>query len=510
MARKTTVTQLETQIQEAQEALESATEDQKPDLQSQISAKSAELDSLKANQDRQYGSEHEELIALRQEKRDQELRETAGQVAAQIHMGLKSAQEQEKARVSGLVQEEIAKALGGTDGAVAGFDIKSLIHSSLADMRFGRKTPMTTTEDQGERRTAPAIKSGKGTLITFLRALVEKDRSALRDVYQAHGMKALVEGGGAGSAGSLSAGGALVPPEYSTEIIELLRAAALVRKAGPEIVTMTSPQYFRARQATAGTASYIGETVAIPPSQETFDQVTLNAKKLAAIVPISNELLRDSNPNAERVVRDDLTAVIALKEDIQFLNGTGSSTAPTGLFKQSGIQTISPATNGDTVTYQTPIDMWFKLITANVQIKRPAWFCNPALIKTLLEVVDSNGRPIFLNFFNVQEGTFAPDKRQIGMMGTLLGIPLFTTTQLPLGITGSGNTTPLALIEMSYVLVGNMEDMYITTSDEASFYDGTNTISLWQSDMTGFRAIIRHDISLLQGAAVVVHNGLLY
>jgi HK97 family phage major capsid protein len=500
--RKTAITLAE-QVQEAQAVLDAAGNES---VEERIGAKTASMTAQAAEQARTFASEAEELAALRAEKRERDLAALADQMAAQAVASIKSQQDSEQERINRMVAErvqtQVAALLGGTEFSAA---VKAALPAT-----FGRKTPLALTEDQGER-SLPAIKAGKsGGLVSFLRCVANKDAQGIREIYRAHGMKALVEGGGAGSSGSLAAGGALVPPEYSTEIIDLLRPAAVLRKAGPEIVQMKSPQYFRPRLATAGTAAYIGETVAITPSQETFDQVSLTAHKLAAIVPVSNELLRDSDPSVERVVRDDLVKVLALKEDIQFLNGTGSATAPTGLFKRSDIQTINPATNGDTVNYTTPLDMYYKLISANVPIMRPAWFCNPALIKTLTEVADSNGRPIFLNFFNVQEGTFAPDKRQIGMAGTLYGIPLYTTTQIPLGTTGSGNTTPLAIIEMSYVLIGNMADLYIDTSNEASYYDGTNTISLWQSDMTGFRAILRHDITLMQGNAVVVHNGLLY
>jgi HK97 family phage major capsid protein len=400
---------------------------------------------------------------------------------------------------------------------VTGFDMKSLVQASLADLRFGRKTPITLTEDQGgegeqDRRagsvSAPNFNRKGAGLLDFMRAVAAKDYGAIREIHRKHGMKALSEGGGATSSASLGAGGALVPPEFSTEIIDLLRPEALLRNAKPDIVTMTSPQYFRPRLATAGTASYIGETTAIAPSQETFDQITLNAKKLAAIVPVSNELLRDSNPSVEKTVRDDLVKVIALKEDAQFLFGTGSATAPTGLFNRSGVQKFTPATNGDTVTYETPLNMYFKLPTANVPIRRAAWFTNPALIRTLLDVKDSQGRPIFMNYWDIQQGSIK--QTDVNLAGTLMGRPLYTSTQIPLTTTGSGNTTTLALIEMSEILIGNMADLMLDTSNEASYYDGTNTISLWQSDMTGFRAVMRHDCTAYHDQAIVIYPGLLY
>ena len=103
--------------------------------------------------------------------------------------------------------------------------------------------------------------------------------------------------------------------------------------------TMTLP-----RQNQAATATYGNETTAIPVSQPQVGNIVATYKKLLAMVPISNDLLRFSDPSADSMVRDDLTAVLARREDLAFIRGDGTNDSPKG-FKSFALaaQTIASA-----------------------------------------------------------------------------------------------------------------------------------------------------------------------
>ena len=94
------------------------------------------------------------------------------------------------------------------------------------------------------------------------------------------------------AAGDATAGGFLVPTEFSNEVIELLRAQSVVRRLGARSVQMPTGTLKYPKIATGASASYIGENVNIGKSEETFGQLTLTFKKLAVLTPISNDLLR--------------------------------------------------------------------------------------------------------------------------------------------------------------------------------------------------------------------------
>src|SRR5207247_10896836 len=87
-------------------------------------------------------------------------------------------------------------------------------------------------------------------------------------------------------------------------------------------------------KATAGaTASYIGESTNAPKAQLSTGQITLTFKKLAVLTPVSNDLLRYSSPGADMIVRNDLIAAMAVKEDSAFIRGLGVDGSPRGLLQ---------------------------------------------------------------------------------------------------------------------------------------------------------------------------------
>ena len=52
--------------------------------------------------------------------------------------------------------------------------------------------------------------------------------------------------------------------------------------------------------------------------------MNLVARKLTAMVPVSNDLIRRSPIGVEEIVRDDLVQTIARREDLAFLRGDGA------------------------------------------------------------------------------------------------------------------------------------------------------------------------------------------
>jgi HK97 family phage major capsid protein len=80
------------------------------------------------------------------------------------------------------------------------------------------------------------------------------------------------------------------------------------------------------------TAFWPGEANPITSSQQTTGNLDLQGKKLTIIVPINNELLRYASPQAEAMVRMDMSRVAALEADKAMLEGSGG-TKPIGITK---------------------------------------------------------------------------------------------------------------------------------------------------------------------------------
>ncbi len=148
-------------------------------------------------------------------------------------------------------------------------------------------------------------------------------------------------------------GGALVAPPEMGEIIELLRNKEALTNAGARTVPLPANgriQY--PRQTSASLTYWLGENSPIPASDIGTGTVTMQAKKLAVLIKMPNELVRFASPAAEAMVRDDMTKSLSLGVDLAGLEGGGTDTRPRGLIRLPFINRItssSPGANGDQV-----------------------------------------------------------------------------------------------------------------------------------------------------------------
>ncbi|WP_172332680.1 phage major capsid protein, partial [Mangrovicoccus sp. HB161399] len=83
----------------------------------------------------------------------------------------------------------------------------------------------------------------------------------------------------------------------------------------------------------AATGYWVGQSKSIPVSKADFADVNLTPLKVAALAIVSKELLRDSSPSAERLVRDALVEASAQKVDSTFLSAAAavSGVSPAGI-----------------------------------------------------------------------------------------------------------------------------------------------------------------------------------
>ncbi len=91
---------------------------------------------------------------------------------------------------------------------------------------------------------------------------------------------------------------------------------------------------------------WVGEGSPKPVSALAFDSISLRFTKVAGIVPITQELLRFSNPAAEGVIRDDLIQAIAYITDRDFLDP--SKAAVTNVSPASVTNGVTPITASGT------------------------------------------------------------------------------------------------------------------------------------------------------------------
>lgn len=295
------------------------------------------------------------------------------------------------------------------------------------------------------------------------------------------------------TAGDFTAAGAIVPPEFVSEIIDLLRARSVVRAAGPRTLPMPNGTLTLRKRTGGASASYVGESKDIKKSEPAAGQLTLTSKKLAALVPISNDLLNfASGPSADEFVRDDLVMQIATREDQAFLRDDGTNETPKGLRHWASSVTAS---NGNTsAQIETDFrDLVNALEQANVPMVRPTWIMAPRSKNFLRDLRDS-GNLVY------EEMRRSPPQ--------LFGYPVYVTTNIPTNLGSGSNETEVFLVDMNFAVIGEATTMEIAVDSSASYLDGSTLVSAFSRDETLMRAITRHDFGMLYDEAVAIKNAI--
>jgi hypothetical protein len=183
-------------------------------------------------------------------------------------------------------------------------------------------------------------------------------------------------------------------PYVSRDVLMGLRARSVVLQMGVTRVDLRKSLNI-VSLSTGASASYVAENALVPISEETFAEgPLLTPKELAAMVPISDRLLREAdNPSVEEVVRRDLVEVLSLRADLAFLRGTGTGGEPRGIRNTLGL-TPAPSLgpNGGPVVFDDLKDMVAALREQNAPFSQPGWVFAPRTINSLEKLKDSTGR----------------------------------------------------------------------------------------------------------------------
>jgi len=116
------------------------------------------------------------------------------------------------------------------------------------------------------------------------------------------------------SIGDDTKGGFTVPTPLSNALINLLEQYGVARQSCRRIV-MSAETWTVPKVAGHSTVYYPGEAGTITPSDMTFTQVGLVAKKIAALVKMSTEVVEDSIISIMDTVVQDIAYSIAIAED---------------------------------------------------------------------------------------------------------------------------------------------------------------------------------------------------
>ena len=236
-----------------------------------------------------------------------------------------------------------------------------------------------------------------------------------------------------------SEGGYLVPDEFEHTLVDALTEENIFRK-NAHVFTTSSGSHKIPIVATKGTASWIDEEGAVPESDDSFGQVSIEAHKVGTLIKVSEELLNDSAFNLEAYFTTEFARRINDKEEDAFFNGNGTG-KPTGIFNATGgAQTGVTTGSSTTITADEIIDLFYSLKAP--YRKKAIWVLNDTTVKIIRKLKDGTGNYLW------QPSLTA------GSPDTILGRPVYTSQFVP--EVAAGNKT-VAFGDFSYYWIGDRQ-----------------------------------------------------
>jgi len=287
-----------------------------------------------------------------------------------------------------------------------------------------------------------------------------------------------------------SGGGYWVAEQFLPErFIEELHAMIVCIKAGCLVLPCKNAPVKIPAISAGGTAYWPGQNAAITESSATPAQVTLTPHPCTARTFISRTLAYTSEGAAEAFVRNELARRIGLAVDKAMINGsvaTATPDSPTGMANFSSKQTYVIGTNGGAMTPTGLFTMLYNLEAANVPLDGICWVMHPRTwngIRQFTRGLTGEGG------FASRDYLWAADPA-VGEPRSILGYPVFTSTQCRINLTkGSGtNLAELFCVNMKEIILaewGGVEIEATTEGGNAWANHGVEIKAVYQTDVGG-------------------------
>ncbi|MCC6611176.1 MAG: phage major capsid protein [Burkholderiales bacterium] len=159
--------------------------------------------------------------------------------------------------------------------------------------------------------------------------------------------------------------------------IDALRARLVVRRLGARVLSGLMGNVDIPKLSASATSGWVAEDSALTSVDPTFAKVQLTPKNAGALAEFSRNVLLQSSPDVEQLLRSDFAAILANALDVAAINGSGG-TDPTGILNTSSV---------DTSTVAAPLT-WAKVLqlielVENANAEGNGWVTTPGVVRLL-------------------------------------------------------------------------------------------------------------------------------
>ncbi|MFG5862717.1 phage major capsid protein [Metapseudomonas sp. CR1201] len=387
------------------------------------------------------------------------------------HIGrLKQMQKAQAASAKSVVEEkdQRIKTLDMKDGLQVRAKNTQKLEPGIAFARAAKCLALGHLEHRDAIGIAKALYDGQDAIISATQRLVTKAAVA------------------AATTSDSTWAGPLVGDETSAfaDFVSYLRPQTILGRFGSNGIPSLRNVPFRTPligQTSGGDGYWVGEGQAKPLTKFDFNRTTLEPLKVANIAVATMEVIRDSSPAADGIIRDQLAAALRERLDIDFIDPAKAAVA--GVSPASILNGVSgiPSSGTDADAVRTDLKALFSAFIADNNAPTSGVFIMTATQALALGLMQNAlGQPEF------------PTVTMNG--GTLMGLPVIVSEYVPTASAGS----LVALVNASDIYLGDEGGIDLSMSTEASLQmdnapDNPTTastvlVSLWQRNLVGFRA----------------------
>lgn len=247
----------------------------------------------------------------------------------------------------------------------------------------------------------------------------------------------------------------IVPPDHRPDLyISPLRNALLARRLGVRVLSGLRGNVVIPKHDSGLSVGWVGENGNVPAAGDMgFDTVTLSPKHAGGVSEMSRQLIMQSSPDIEELIREELAHLIAKGIDSALIGGGGTN-EPVGvlanLAASGGVQSGSLAT----LSWANVLELIEKAEVANAPVS--SWLTHPSAATRLRSTLKATGIAGYL-----MEG------------GRMADMPVHVTNQVP-EKSGSPNTGRLILGDWSQVMLGVWSeiDLLLNPFDSTAYARG--------------------------------------
>lgn len=277
--------------------------------------------------------------------------------------------------------------------------------------------------------------------VTLVRHIFNKDDYAVKD---------LVEGRDAD-------GGYLVQPEYRNTMLSLIQQYGVARQFCT-VIPMSTTELIMPKLTGGVQVYWIGEGQSVTETQPSFGEFRMTVKKLAALVPMTSELLNDANLAIANLLATLFAQALAKEEDrIVFVGNTAANDPFNGVLYDPGVYSHILGSGKKTFSSATASDLADVTSRNSLYTQGARWFMHRTIFNVIRQLQDGDGMYIWGN------PTMSSDA------GLIWGYPYTLVESMP-AVTATAVSTPYMFFgNLQHYYIGDRQQMTLARSEHVGF-----------------------------------------